>query len=125
MKAILARQWNHAFSLLRYEPIVAHVAGTDHMDIYVKAGDPIGWRNMCEAATAALLGVDLSEFGSAVGSSIEVEAFIIPRACMTAELKALIRRAQKGHNDCKTFADFKDDVHGVFLACGVVDTGQT
>ncbi len=95
MKAILARQWNRAFSLLRYEPIVTHVAGTDHTDIYVKPGDPIGWRNMCEQATQALCGVEQLKDLDYVGASLEVEAFIIPRACMTVELRATIKEAQR------------------------------
>ncbi len=99
MKAILARQWNRAFSLLRYDPIVTQVAGTDHTDIYVKPGDPIGWRNMCPAATQALLGSSLSGVCDAVGSTVEVEAFLIPRACMTPELKAMILTAQQKGGD--------------------------
>ncbi len=95
MRAILARQWNRAFSLLRYEPIVTEVIGTNHVDVYCKPGDPIGWRNMCPEATSALLGASLSGICDAVGATLEVEAFIIPRACMTPELKAMIKNAQK------------------------------
>ena len=94
MKAILTRQWNKAFSLLRYEPIMETVAGTDHKDVYVCPGDPVGYRNMCEASVTALLGSVHPELAG-VGDSIEVEAFMIPLENMTRELRTLIREAQQ------------------------------
>ena len=99
MKALLVKQYNGSFSLLRYEPILEKVVGTDHSDIYVKPGDPIGFRNMCEAATTALLGAVHSELAT-VGDSIEVETFIVPSENMTRELRKSILQAQvkKGGN---------------------------
>lgn len=94
MKAILARQWNGAFSLLRYLPVVAEVAGAGHSDIYVRPGDPIGWRNMCEMATYALCGLDPLA-GDEIAPVTAVEAFIIPRAGMTNELRQMIKNAQQ------------------------------
>lgn len=97
MKAILAKQRNDSFSLLRYEPIVETIAGTNNKDIYVRAGDPIGFRNMCKAATSALLGTDIDLSLDSMGDSMNVEVFIIPRKNMTLELRKLIMKAQKGN----------------------------
>ncbi len=107
MKAILARQWNRAFSLLRYEPIVAKVVGTDHEDIYVRPGDPIGWRNMCEMATYALCGLDPLA-GDEIGPVTAVEAFIIPRAGMTNELRQMIKNAQQKGGDNHNGVHYQD-----------------
>lgn len=78
---------------MRYDPILARVIGTDHQDIYVRAGDPIGFRNMCAAATSALLGSDVNRLGD-VGASLAVEVFIIPHDQMTDELRRAIKQAQ-------------------------------
>jgi hypothetical protein len=98
MKAILARQWNRAFSLLRYEPIIFQVAGADHPDVYVRAGDPVGYRNMCADSVAALMGSNPVGVDT-VGQYIEVEAFIVPKKNMTAELRRLIINAQNTVED--------------------------
>ena len=80
--------------MLRYEPIISNVFGTDHDDVYVRPGDPIGFRNMCAPATAALLGADPGI--DRMGEYIAVEVFIIPQANMTKELRVAIKGAQKG-----------------------------
>jgi hypothetical protein len=93
VRGLLVRQHNGSFSLLRYEPIIQEVAGTDHLDVYVAPGDPVGFRNMCVAGTHALLGtapVGLDDTGDALA----VEVFIVPKAAMSADLRRRILQAQ-------------------------------
>jgi len=95
MKAILARQYNGSYSLLRYEPISEKVAGTDHNDIYVKPGDPIGFRNMCAVSVAAILSVPSAPLTEA-GETMKIEIFAIQAGKVTPELRRMILKAQQG-----------------------------
>lgn len=107
MNAILARQHNGSYSLLRLDPIVETVAGTDHKDVYVRPGDPIGYRNMCAASICGLLSLE-EEPMTATGETMKVEAFLVPRQCMTPELRRLIRESQGTQHEA-TFKNLNID----------------
>jgi len=94
MKARLTQQWNGLISLTRYEPIIETVAGTDHKDLYLVPGEPLGFRHMCPLGTRALLGADHLELAG-LGDSLAVEAFLIPAQNMTRELRQAIKAAQR------------------------------
>jgi len=94
VKAILTRQYNGLYSLLRYEPIMEKVAGTDHTDAYVKPGDPIGFRNMCEVSVAAILSLPSAPLTN-VGETMKIEIFALRADSVTPELRRMILKAQQ------------------------------
>lgn len=59
MRLWLSRQRDGRYMLTLYQPIIARVHGTDQWDLYVVAGDPVGYRGMCPEITEKLFGVSL------------------------------------------------------------------
>jgi len=94
MKAKLARQFNGQYSLFRFDPICTQVLGSGHEDFYVLPGDPLGYRNLCELGVQLLLGADPGM--DRLSEPMDVEAFLIPAANMTAQLREIIKQAQRG-----------------------------
>lgn len=47
MRLYVSRQRNGMYMLTRQTPLVATVDGTDQSDVYVAAGDPVGFRHVC------------------------------------------------------------------------------
>lgn len=74
MRAWLTRQRDGKYMLTRFRPVEARVAGTRYTDMYVRAGDAMGWRHMCAEGTLALFGRHLEPMESA-----PVDISIIPR----------------------------------------------
>jgi hypothetical protein len=50
MKLFLSRQANGLYMLTAIRPKRHRVGNTNHDDLYIRAGEPIGHRNMCPAS---------------------------------------------------------------------------
>ena len=50
MQLYLSRQANGLYMLTEFEPIKSLVGTTDNYDLYVKEGDSIGIRNLCNVS---------------------------------------------------------------------------
>lgn len=55
MKLFLSRQGNGFYMLSAIAPKRHRVGNTSHDDLYIRAGEPIGYRNMCPASIEMLL----------------------------------------------------------------------
>jgi len=57
-KLWLTRQADGSYMLSLYRPEACKVHGTDHKDVYVKAGEPIGLRHLCAHGTRSVFVMD-------------------------------------------------------------------
>lgn len=48
MKLWLTKQRNGTYMLTKLKPIKCRVYGTEHEDVYVQYGEPIGLRHLCD-----------------------------------------------------------------------------
>jgi hypothetical protein len=55
MRLFLSRQGNGLYMLTAIAPKRHRVGNTSHDDLYIRAGEPIGYRNMCPASIEMLL----------------------------------------------------------------------
>ena len=55
MRLYLSRQYNRQYMLTAIKPRAHRVGNTAHQDFYVRPGDPIGYRNMCQESVEMLL----------------------------------------------------------------------
>lgn len=55
MKLFLSRQASGLYMLTAIRPKRHRVGNTSHDDLYIRAGEPIGYRNMCPASIEMLL----------------------------------------------------------------------
>ncbi len=55
----LSRQRNGSYMFTAYKPRVCKVGHSEHEDVYMKPGDPVGYRHMCEESIKMLWGVEL------------------------------------------------------------------
>lgn len=55
MRLFLSRQGNGLYMLTAIAPKRHRVGNTSHDDLYVRAGEPIGYRNMCPVSIEMLL----------------------------------------------------------------------
>jgi hypothetical protein len=51
MKLWVSRQYDGRFMLTATEPVRERVRGTDHDDLYVPYGDPVGLKHLCNVVT--------------------------------------------------------------------------
>lgn len=54
MQLYLTRQHNGLYMLTKLKPTFADVQGTDFVDAYIQAGEPIGIRNLCNMILVVL-----------------------------------------------------------------------
>ena len=47
MKLWLTRQQNGLYMLTHFKPTIKQIYGSNQEDVYIKAGEPIGIRNIC------------------------------------------------------------------------------
>jgi len=56
IRAWLTRQANGEFLLSALRPIISQVGKTGRNDVYVRPGDPVGYRHMCPTSVALIWG---------------------------------------------------------------------
>lgn len=59
MKVWLSRQRNGSYMVTAYKPYICEVGRSDHKDVYMKPGDPVGYRHMCEESIKLLWNIEL------------------------------------------------------------------
>jgi hypothetical protein len=59
MKLYLARKKNGLYMLTKLEPVCSNIFHTDHVDVFVRPGDPINFQGLCPFSVHALFGVEL------------------------------------------------------------------
>jgi hypothetical protein len=55
LKLFLSRQGNGLYMLTAIRPKRHRIGNTSHNDLYIRPGEPIGYRNMCPASIEMLL----------------------------------------------------------------------
>ena len=55
MKLYLSRQYSGLYMLTAIKPIKHRVGFSDHEDLYMRVGEPVGYRNMCPASIELLM----------------------------------------------------------------------
>lgn len=68
MRLWLSRQRDGKYMLTQHKPVVAEVGTSGTSDLYVMAGDPVGYRGMCQMVTEQIFGVRVARL-----DSVEVE----------------------------------------------------
>jgi hypothetical protein len=64
MKLYLARKSNGLYMLTKLEPVCTNIVHTDHVDVFVRPGDPINFQGLCPFSVHALFGVELEPGGA-------------------------------------------------------------
>jgi hypothetical protein len=59
MKLYLARKTNGLYMLTKLEPVCTNIVHTDHVEVFVRPGDPINFQGLCPFSVHALFGVEL------------------------------------------------------------------
>jgi hypothetical protein len=58
MKLYLARKKNGLYMLTKLEPVRTNMFHTDHVEMFVRPGDPINFQGLCPFSVHALFGVE-------------------------------------------------------------------
>jgi hypothetical protein len=55
MKLYLSRQYNGMYMLTAIRPKLHRVGMSDHSDLYMRVGEPVGYRHMCPDSVRMLI----------------------------------------------------------------------
>jgi hypothetical protein len=74
MRMYLARKKNGLYMLTKFEPVLTNIFHTDHLEVFVRPGDPINFQGLCPFSIHALFGTELEpgEF-----ARVEVKAEVL------------------------------------------------
>jgi hypothetical protein len=94
MKLYLARKMNGLYMITKLEPVRTNIFHTDHLEVFVRPGDPINFQGLCPFSIHALIGTELEpgEF-----ARIEVKIDLVRRA--------LVARAASPNHHCSAVGD--------------------
>ena len=64
MKLILTCQHDGSYMLTAFKPLIDLVRGTEHSDVFVRPGEPVGVRHLCRDGVKAFFGIKLNPLES-------------------------------------------------------------